>query len=249
MQPTHSHAPQAPLALPRPHDTLRRLCPSRRPPEVVRARSRSRSALLGASMRTARLQPRAPSAAARLTARLPRSLSPELSYRDSRPCSRPKHRLTCGGATQRLGQGLGAEPRREIGVEGADAGAWRARKPSGALRRRRLCPEGSSMLTRGVPPARIWSRLRSSAPEPAKLEKRLMGRGMPLTSPGQLGASIPGSTRDGERETGIQEACSTPWGRASSSFFAHGSAQPASACLGLFTDGTRAFVTKSGSVK
>lgn len=227
MQPTHSHArrvavptPQPSLALPRCHDTLGRLCPSGRPPEVIRARSRSRGALPGASMQAARLHPRAPFATARRPARFPAAAVPSSSYGDSHPCSRPERRLTRGTATQKLGRGLGAEPQREFVQEGAAVGEWRARKPGRALRRRPLCPgDYSSMPTRGVLPAGIRSRLRSSAPEPANLEKRLMGRGTMTVTPGQLGASIP-SPRDGERETGIQEqlrlgACSSMWGWAS----------------------------------
>lgn len=150
--------------------------PHRRPPAGVRARSRSRGGLLGASMRAARLHPRAPSApgTARSPARFPVAAIASSAAETAVRAPAHERRLTCTAACQKLGRGLGAGPPCEVGVEGV--GAWgrgelrcpvtrfRCRgsaQPPGLLR----AHQGSGH-TRGGPPARIPS----SAVKPANLE-------------------------------------------------------------------------------
>lgn len=120
-------APQA-LGVPSPSPAAAtpsgdRAHPPQHPPAGVRARSRSRGGLLGASMRAARLHPRALSAPG--TARSPAGFPvPEVASSVAETAVRaPAHerRLTCTAASQRLGRALGAEPPCEVRVEGVGA--------------------------------------------------------------------------------------------------------------------------------
>lgn len=192
----HSGYPSPSLAAATPSGDRAHL--PRRPPAGVRARSRSRGGLLGASMRAARLHPRAPSApgTARSPARFPVAAIASSAAETAVRAPAHERRLTCIAASKKLGRALGAGPPCEVGVDGV--GAWGRRELRCPVTRYRGSAQPPGLLrahqgghTRGGPPARIPS----SALKRANLEAD-GSRDRRLSRPGHPGASVLCSPRN-----------------------------------------------------